>query len=385
MFVLLLCDSLLTGHKSSGIHLQWDGESSLSCLCIASGGALVMAGGDYCPHSAVALAMKAPSEPAVYQQLATDPTVRVLVLRAAMSTAKCRSHGEQFPKIVKDRQQSPLIQGLETPWSVCDLEDVIMQRPDRTRFEDLEACSLRNDKGIYGQKDDDLHFRKDIAVAAGNELLKALRRTAAKRYPDLTSEGNQSILLVLAAGWNADGGQYDCLDSDGHCWRKTELVALADLCALNGHPFSCFNAKFHQLHKSCKEEHIPFIFQDVRSITALSSAEHPPKKLLAKPSQQLLSLKRPREASQAEELAEITGLPLDTAEGIIAAAGGLSKALELPMFRPSPPIDRDHWPSPSGKALEELVQMGFSRSAAESALHGANGNLSQAVEVLLST
>jgi len=61
MFVILLCDSLLTGHKASGIHLHRlrDDKTSaapagsfLSCLCIASGGALVMSGGDYCPHSA---------------------------------------------------------------------------------------------------------------------------------------------------------------------------------------------------------------------------------------------------------------------------------------------------------------------------------------------
>ena len=130
----------------------------------------------------VALAMKAArEEPAVHQELASDPTVQVLVLRAAMSTAKCRSHGEQFPKIMKDRQQSPLIQSLETSWSVCDLEDVVLARPDRTHFQELEACQLRHAQGIYGQKDDDLHFRKDIAVAAGDELLKAVRRSAIRK------------------------------------------------------------------------------------------------------------------------------------------------------------------------------------------------------------
>ena len=229
----------------------------------------------------------------------------------------------------------------------------------------------------------------------------------------MASEDSKSVLLVLAAGWNTEEGQYDCLDSDGHCWRKTELVALADLCALNGHPFSCFHAKFEQLHSSCKEEHIPYIFQDVGSIHALSATDNPPKKSLpSRPSQQLLdwSRKRPREATQAEELAEITGLPVDTAEGIIAAAGGLSEALKLPMFQPhgsqgiqgqgsqgSQAVGRTSdqvEPSPSvsessnfakSKAVEELLSMGFSRPAAESALQCANGNLSQAVEDLLST
>ncbi len=55
MFVLFLCDSLLSGHKSSGIQLHRlrDDTAFLSCLCIASGGALMMSGGDCCPHSAV--------------------------------------------------------------------------------------------------------------------------------------------------------------------------------------------------------------------------------------------------------------------------------------------------------------------------------------------
>lgn len=229
--------------------------------------------------------------------------------------------------------------------------------------------------------------------------------TVPRRYPEMASEENKKVLLVLAAGWNTEDGQYDCLDSDGHCWRKTDLVALAELCALNGHPFSCFNAKFEQLHNTCMEEHIPFIFQNVGSIKALSPRDSPPRKpLSSRPSQQLLDLsrKRPREKTQAEELAEVTGLPLDTAEGIIAAAGGLSKALELPMFQPTQKwqasqavdldLDADH-KSPKvtnscnsslNLALEELLSMGFSRLAAENALQCANGNLSRAVEDLLS-
>ena len=242
-----------------------------------------------------------------------------------------------------------------------------------------------------------------------NDLQFDLLPSVPRRYPEMASEENKKILLVLAAGWNTEDGQYDCLDSDGHCWRKTDLVALAELCALNGHPFSCFNAKFEQLHNSCMDEHIPFIFQNVGSIKALSPRDSPPRKpLSSRPSQQLLDLsrKRPRERTQAEELAEVTGLPLDTAEGIIAAAGGLSKALELPMFQATfqklqachqavdlDDLDSDHDPSPKvtnscnssvNLALEELLSMGFSRLAAENALQCANGNLSQAVEDLLS-
>ncbi|CAK9081929.1 Fucoxanthin-chlorophyll a-c binding protein [Durusdinium trenchii] len=162
-----------------------------ACLCIASGGALVMGGGDHCPHSAVGLAMKALTEPAVYQELAKDPKVNVLVLRAAMSTAKCRSHGEQFPKVVKERRQCQMIQDLETPWSVCDLEDVVIRdRPDRQRFPELEACRLRHAQGIYGGG-------WDIAVAAGDELLKALRRTALQKYPEMEGDDSSWDQLVI--------------------------------------------------------------------------------------------------------------------------------------------------------------------------------------------
>ena len=92
---------------------------------------------------------------------------------------------------------------------------------------------------------DELHFRKDVAVQAGDELLKALAREARLRYPDL--EPQKEVLLVLAAGWNVEEAQFDCLDEDGHSWRKTELCALAELCAMNGLSFSNYHAKFEQL------------------------------------------------------------------------------------------------------------------------------------------
>ena len=49
---------------------------------------------------------------------------------------------------VADRGQLPLVSELETAWSVCDLEDVVMGK--RSRFEVLEQCGLRDSKGIYG-------------------------------------------------------------------------------------------------------------------------------------------------------------------------------------------------------------------------------------------
>lgn len=96
---------------------------------------------------------------------------------------------------------------------------------------------------------DELHFRKDVAVRAGDELLKALAREARWRYPDL--EAQNEVLLVLAAGWNTEEAQFDCLDEDGHAWRKTELTALTELCALNGLRFSNYHAKCEQLLNRC--------------------------------------------------------------------------------------------------------------------------------------
>ena len=220
----------------------------------------------------------------------------------------------------------------------------------------------------------------------------------------------QGILLVLAAGWNTEDGEYNCLDSDGHCWRKTELVALAELCALNGLPFSSYHAKFEQLLNRCDQEHISFIFQNLSEITRSSVAPHFPK-ALSKPTQQLLrkSTKRPREKTPAEELSELTGVPVDTAESIVATAGSVAEALKLPMFLgaaetlaaektaeafglvAAQSIDLEDAESPGNESsasnpkLAELLSMGFPPAAAESALQSADGNLSQAIEALLST
>ncbi|CAJ1330941.1 unnamed protein product [Effrenium voratum] len=349
--VLFLCDSLLCAHKSSGVKLHQlkdDGQTFLSCLCIASGGALVL-GGESC-HSAVALALQALQSPQVHDHLAEDPAVRVLVLRAARSTAKCRTR-EQFPQIVRDRAQSQLIQDLETPWSVCDLEDVIQGR--EARFAELSPCQLRHGSGIYG-KGDDLHFRKDIAVAAGDELLKAVRRTAATRYPDYRQR--REVLLVLAAGWNAEGLEDVCLDEDGHAWRRAELVALAELCALNGHGFFSFHAKFVDLLRRCREEHIPFLFQEVSQIRSLLVGSPEIKPLpLTRPAQQGLPFKR-RKTEDASQT---------------APSGATShQAIDLEAAEPL------------AEPLAELLNMGFPLAAAQRALQRCSG-LWEAVDQLL--
>ena len=299
------------------------------------------------PQSAVGLAARAlATEPLVQESLMKNPVVRVLVIQAARSTAKCRSHGEQFPRITRDREHSKLVKDLETPWTICDLEDVIMSRPHRTHPE-LEACKLRNPMGIYGQRGDDLHFRKDIAVAAGDELLKAARRTALRKYPDMEEDG--SVLLVLAAGWNADHATFDCLDSDGHAWRKAEIVALAELCALNGHPASVFRAKFKELLRRLQGEHTAFLLQPVAGIQAIAPSQAGD---LQRTLEHALSApndlhkggcllwpretKRQRRQTDAERLAELTGIPAETAQSILEATGSLEIALQHPMFQPTP-------------------------------------------------
>lgn len=434
MFVLWLCDSLLCAHKSWGIklHSLTDGQPFHSCLCVASGGALIMGGGAHCPESAMGLAVRAlSSEPAVRHHVAGDPAVRILVVNAERSTAKCRQAGEQFPHVVRDRRPLPLVKGLETPWTICDLEDVVQDRPNRRRVPELEACKLRDSRGIYGQRGDDLHFRRDVAIAAGDELIKAVRRAAISWYAGDLADG--SVLLVLAAGWNTNGAQYSAYDSDGHAWRKAELVALAELCALNGHPMSVIRAKMEELTRRAHQDHWYFLSRRAEDIVAIppgtacnqkrssgsldspragaghlegwlhraDGASSPPKR------------QRVDDApSDAAKLAEAVQLPLDTAEGILQSAGSLAAALALPMFcsrrQPPPPpfgstlracaevidIDeadeeeeaparrRDSDADDAG-ALSELVQMGFGREAARAALCRSAGSVARAIDELL--
>lgn len=56
------------------------------------------------------------------------------------------------------------------------------------------TLSLRS---TYFGAGDDLHFRKDIAVAAGDELLKALRRTALQKYPEMEGDDSSWDQLVI--------------------------------------------------------------------------------------------------------------------------------------------------------------------------------------------
>jgi len=217
------------------------------------------------PQSAIAMAVHAMEgrNKEIHQKLAPDPVVRVILLKAAGSTATCREFGEQFPELVAGRKRSRLMSRLETPWSICDLEDVVQQRPQKRKFSGLEACKLRLKDGFY-DKEDTLHFRDDVAKQAEDELLKSIRRTAYLRYGDGFKNGE--ILLVLAAGWNVTGHNYSSLDSDGKAFLRAELVAAAELCALNGHRVSAFRDKMHELLRRSRGSHKWFLRRSVHKI-----------------------------------------------------------------------------------------------------------------------
>eukprot|EP00928_Gymnodinium_smaydae_P028523 TRINITY_DN21727_c1_g3_i1.p1 TRINITY_DN21727_c1_g3~~TRINITY_DN21727_c1_g3_i1.p1 ORF type:complete len:453 (+),score=57.90 TRINITY_DN21727_c1_g3_i1:191-1360(+) len=375
-------------------------------------------------------------EPVVRSRLAKNPRAHIVVLNAELSTAKCRGGREQFPRIVHDRKESKLIKTLETSWTICDLEDVVQDRLERNRFQELEQCKLRHKLGIYGQRGDDLHFRKDIARAAGDELLKALCRTALSRYGNgLKDDG---VLIILAAGWNANGASYHNLDGHGQAWRKAELVALAELCAMNGHPVSSFFAKMEELVHRSMGRHHGFLDCDVRSIREVKPPEQKHdvfegcivgghleqwfkgRKRNAEDdnypaTQKRRAISAPSGVSEDVRLfANATGLPLDTAAGIIESVGSVSAGLKLDMFQTgnksqvaqtrfsgtlassSRVIDlcdsdadegdvETATPSPARDSVSELSSMGFSVLEAREALLKCSGDLHQALDILLAS
>jgi len=321
---------------------------------------------------------------------------------------------------------SNLIKRLETSWTICDLEDVVQQRDCRTRWPELEACSLRDPKGIYGQRGDALHFRKDIAKAACDELLKAVYRTAMRRYSDELSAGN--VLLVLAAGWNTNWTNFNSLDRSGHCWRKAELVAATELCALNGHRLSALTQRMQDLIKQAEGRHSPFLATRVDLISAVDPSktgqkrkvpdkgfDHFPGLVERSYSRESVDSTNKRaikeqHLSHAAFIAEAASIPISLAAERLASVGyDVSEALLNPMFGPketqsqvpsrktpipdtviidlcseeddfvgfvnSFPCDRDR--------LKQLIDMGFTKVQAETALLNSKGCVEGAIECLL--
>lgn len=267
--VIVLSDSLFSGRKGWGVHLQriWDRRDSFNtCLCVASGCSLMKWwDAKKCPDSAVSMAARALGEnPLLKRRLKGNPTVRIVVLNARGSIAVCRE-SEEFPRTVRARKSIPVINKLQTPWTVCDLEDVVQQRPNRKRFAELEECALRDRLGFYNDWDT-YHLRASIAKEGQDELIKAVRRTALKKYGDgLRNE----VLLVIAAGWNMEEEKYNSLDQTGKAWLRAELVAAAELCALDGHPLSTVRSKLAELTRRRHGNHRSFFRQSIRSIRAV--------------------------------------------------------------------------------------------------------------------
>lgn len=431
MPVIVLSDSLFRAHKSAGIkmHQIRDEMHKLqTLLCVASGGSLIMDGGSYCSDCAIGLMVRALTKPEFRCHFAAeDPFVRIIAINAAQSTAVCRGGNEQFSHVVSDRMTSNLIKRLETQWTICDLEDVVQQRDCRRRWPELEACNLRDPKGIYGQRGDNLHFRKDIAKAACDELLKAVYRTAMRRYSDELSAGN--VLLVLAAGWNTNWANFNSLDRSGHCWRKAELVAATELCALNGHRLSVLTQRMQDLIKQAEGRHSPFLATRVELISAVDPLKSGQKRKvldkgfcdfpgLAEKSSSGGSVdgtsKRARideqHLSHAAFIAEAASIPIGlAAERLVSVGYDVSEALLNPMFRPSEtqsqassrqtPIsdivsidlssEEDDFVgfissfSCARDRLKQLTDMGFTKVCAETALHNSKGCLEGAIECLL--
>ena len=142
----------------------------------------------------------------------------------------------------------------------------------------------------------------------------------------------------------------DCLDSDGHAWRKAELVALAELCALDGHPASTFRVKFKQLLRRLQGEHTAFLLQPISDICAIapsntSELQRALEHTLSAPAEARKAScllwpqqKRQRCQTDAEKLSELTGIPEETAQSILEATGTIAGALQHPMFQPTPQL-----------------------------------------------
>lgn len=400
---MMLSDSLLCAHKRFGTrlhHLEEAGQHLHACLCVASGASLLMPAGQRGTDSAIGLAVGALSggEQMARDQLSADPVVRILVVRAKQSTAQCRED-EQYPRTVRDRQRSPLIRSLETPWTICDLEDVVTQRRRRRRFGELEVCGLRDQAGLYSESGDVIHFRKVIAKAAGDELIKAIQRTALARYGAELSPGGGAMLLVLSAGWNSDGESFHDLDRHGCAWRKVELIALAELCALNGQRLSVIFRKMRELLRRGQEDHRSFLKQRLPvDVSPLPPRAHTEGLLQHgeedKPRPgEVQSLKRKRQLDAGLErkrlgeamfFAEMMDLPVEVAVVRLASAGGdVAAALDAAGAEAShlsAPLQSQHSDGP----LSQLLQMGFARVETEVALQSSGGDVQRALDLLCS-
>lgn len=189
-----------------------------------------------------------------------DPKVNVIAHSLKRMINDCRKE-ELYPEVVADRERAPLIAARETEWTMVDFEDVVMQNKSRRRFPELERCRFRHKAGLYGV--DRYHVKRKVRKQACRELLKAIRRTAISKYGESTDE---SILLVIYAGGNCEGNTYDRLDSCGKAYRKAEILASTELCALHGHPVSKFHSKIKQLCRWRRGNHMHLLRKSLKVV-----------------------------------------------------------------------------------------------------------------------
>lgn len=272
-----LSDELPAAHYSGTKlhHLAVAGRKLHTCMCVASGAALIMPWeGRRFSGCAIGKAVRALNggEPTVRRQLLADPVVRIVAISGRRCTTACRGKNERFPKIIQDRKQSMHVKRVETPWTICDFEDVVMQRRGRRVFDELERSKLRHPAGLYGEPGDEYHFRSDIGYRTGEELVKAAQRTGLARYGSELVHGH-GMLLVIAAGWNTETESFCRPNKNGDAWRKAELVALTELCAMSGQPLSAVLRKMHDLLRRGKADHRSFCKQSIGDIVGTSEEE----------------------------------------------------------------------------------------------------------------
>eukprot|EP00927_Polykrikos_kofoidii_P083527 TRINITY_DN8574_c0_g1_i2.p1 TRINITY_DN8574_c0_g1~~TRINITY_DN8574_c0_g1_i2.p1 ORF type:complete len:306 (+),score=37.35 TRINITY_DN8574_c0_g1_i2:84-1001(+) len=278
MLFIVLSDSLFSGRfrQGRGVHCYrlWDGrESFQACLCLVPFGSLFSwADGKVHTESAMSIAANVLNgkNPVLQKRLAEDPVTHVTVINAENSIAICRV-AEEFPRLVAARKQCPLINQFQTPWSICDLEDVVRQKPSRQKFAELEPCKLRYKRSIYN-KTDTYHIRKSVQKECLDEILKAVRRTTIARVGEGVKDGG--VVIVLGAGWNVEPCTSNVLDNRGKAWFRAEMIATAEICALDGHPVSAFRRKMEELAPRRWGNHRSFLQESISRIKALK----PPRK-----------------------------------------------------------------------------------------------------------
>mmetsp|Transcript_88425 Transcript_88425/g.249169 ORF Transcript_88425/g.249169 Transcript_88425/m.249169 type:complete len:289 (-) Transcript_88425:272-1138(-) len=263
---VVLVDSLMADeYAPDGVRYErWRdaGESFQVCSIIQSGASLMMPGalrGELYHNSILSLAKRvlSGSDKKLQRFVKHDPAVNVIAFNCAGMINDCRK-GEQYPQVVEDRRRSPLIVKHETEYTMLDFEDVVQQRKDRKRFADLERCRFRHKPGLYGK--DRFHVKRKVRKPACRELVKAIRRTAISRY------GKSKILLVILAGGNVEGATYSHLDCFGKAWRRAEVLASTELCALHGHPASAFSSKMEELCSFRRGNHRRLLKMPIRTI-----------------------------------------------------------------------------------------------------------------------